>query len=426
VAFFPDGKTLAAGFVQPSLVDVGTGQVTTGHELHRGDILSLALSADGTILASAGMDRDIILWDVARSRELARFVHAAPVRGVAFSPDGRTLASASEDRTVKLWDVSRRPERDLLETTAAGPALCCGCLAFFPDSKTLLAGGTSVRLWDVTTGREKTTLQKEGGKVALSPGGGTVAFSNGSTAKLWNLASGQEGASLRGHTAAIGSLAFSPDGRTLATGANDGTVILWDVPTGRQTDRKRYGYVVSRIAFSPNGKALVVAGESALVQVWDTTSGAGPLALQVPEYWDWVVALTFSPDGRTLAVGNCKGMIKLYDTATWKLRISLRGHMDEVHALAFFPNGQTLVSGASDRTLKLWDVETGQERMTLIQPLGRQAFPRGDVRNRINGVAVSPDGNTLASASADGVVKLWRAATDTEATAYQHPEKPPR
>jgi WD40 repeat protein len=163
-----------------------------------------------------------------------------------------------------------------------------------------------------------------------------------------------------------------------------------------------------------------------MVQVWDTASGNVPLVLQERDYWDWVISLTFSPDGRTLAVGNCSGRIKLYDTATWALRTSLRGHMDELRGLVFFPDGKTLVSGGSDRTVKLWDVETGQERITLIQPVGRLAFPVGDIRNKLTAVAVSPDANTLASASVDGVVKLWRAATDREATAYQHPEKPPR
>ncbi len=170
VVFSAAGKTLAAGFVETNLVDVGTRQVTVGHRLHRGDILSIAHSPDGTILASAGMDRDVILWDIARSRELARYVHAAPVHGLAFSPDGRTLAAASEDRSVKLWDVSKAPERDMLEGTDGPSHFCRGCLAFLPDSKTLLAGGSSVKLWDASTGREKTTLQKEGGNVALSAG----------------------------------------------------------------------------------------------------------------------------------------------------------------------------------------------------------------------------------------------------------------
>jgi WD40 repeat protein len=424
--FSHDGKTLAAGFAETNLVDVGTGQVTIGHQLHRGDILAIALSPDGTILASAGMDRDIILWDVARSRELDRYVHPAPVYGIAFSPDGRTLASASEDRTVKLWNVSKPPDQDLLEAPTAGPALYCGCLTFLPDSKTLLAGGTSVKLWNVSTGREITTLQKEGGNVALSPDGKTIAYSHGGIANVWDLTSGQERATLNAHAADIGSLAFSPDGKTLATGADDGMVVVWDVSTGQRMDRKRYGYPVVSVAYSPNGKSLVVGGESAMVQVWDTASGNVPLVLQERDYWDWVISLTFSPDGRTLAVGNCSGRIKLYDTATWALRTSLRGHMDELRGLVFFPDGKTLVSGGSDRTVKLWDVETGQERITLIQPVGRLAFPVGDIRNKLTAVAVSPDANTLASASVDGVVKLWRAATDREATAYQHPEKPPR
>ncbi len=109
------------------------------------------------------------------------------------------------------------------------------------------------------------------------PDGKTLAYNNGSIAKLWDLASGQERASLRGHTADIGYLAFSPDGKTLATGALDGTVKLWDVTTGQQTARKPYGSTVACITFSPDGKALVVGGESALVQVWETASGNRPL-----------------------------------------------------------------------------------------------------------------------------------------------------
>jgi WD40 repeat protein len=205
-------------------------------------------------------------------------------------------------------------------------------------------------------------------RVVISPDGKTLASgSSDNTAKLWNVATGREQATLKGHTNSVESVAFSPDGKTLASGSTDRAVKLWDVATGQE-------------------QATLLGHTSAFIE------------------------MAFSPDGKTLATaGTSETTVKLWDVATGQERVSLQGHTGGVYSVAFSPDGETLASGSGDGTVKLWDVVTGQERATL------RAQPMYWVRS----VAFSPDGKTLASGNADlkvdrSEVMLWDLATGQE------------
>jgi WD40 repeat protein len=158
------------------------------------------------------------------------------VNCLAFSPDGKTLASGSSDATIKLWDVATGKEQATLKGHKAGVI----CVAFSPDGKTLASGSnrddTTIKLWDVATGKEQATLKghKTGSGVTFSPDGKRlVSWGGGArdtgTIKLWDVATGKEQATLWGHRSTVASVAFSPDGNTLASGDNDMTIMLWDV-----------------------------------------------------------------------------------------------------------------------------------------------------------------------------------------------------
>ncbi|MFG3347895.1 hypothetical protein ACGF1Z_22855 [Streptomyces sp. NPDC048018] len=333
----------------------------------------------------------------------------------AYRPDGRLLATAGEDGTIRLWNTTDPTRPRPVGKPLEGSALAT-YLAFAPDGRTLAIGGynTTAMLWDLADParpvRLAPSLDGQGSRVqtvAFSPDGRLLA-GNGPKGRilLWDLADRQRPTplprSLTGSTGFPLSLAFGPDGRTLTAAANDDTVRVWDLarPTSppsvlRPPNPARRHY---RTAYSPDGRTLVAAND-ARVWLWNLTDPARPALrrFSLPAVGD-VTALAFSRDGQTLAVADAGRTIRLWnvtDPDAPKGRPAAPNAVDEVRGLAFSPDGRALVGGTDRGAVKVWSL-----------PDRRLPVAAYDSRS----LAFTRDGRTLATGERDGRVRLWSLA----------------
>ncbi|MHC1764346.1 MAG: protein kinase [Verrucomicrobiia bacterium] len=243
--------------------------------------------------------------------------------------------------------------------------------------------------------------------VAFSPNGKRLAsaaawYGRSGELKIWDAATGQETIRLNGHTNGVNGVAFSPDGTRLASASYDATVKVWDTTSGQELlTLKGHSNGVSAVTFSLDGKRLASASEDQTVKVWDATSGQELLTLRGHE--EDVDCVAFSPDGKRLASAGPDQTVRVWDATTGQELLTLRGHTNWVASVAFSPDGQRLASAGWQQTVKVWDTTTGHETLIL-----------GGHNGCVYSVTFSPDGKHIASASSDQTVKVWDATSDQE------------
>jgi WD40 repeat protein len=448
-ALSPDGKTLAVAVP----LGVHVWAVATGKELFRfattpQSPVALAFSPDGRTLACGEWDR-IRLWEVGTGKERLHIGHGAAC--LAFSPDGRALAR-DEGPDIVLMDPACGAEIRRFRQILGQARISCFRLAFSPDGNHLLSAHDLDRLhlWRTATGKRVWTLRGWSG--AFSPDGKTLALAS-STLRLCDVATGKERAAPEAHRCAVVALGFSPDGKTLASGGYDGALGLWDVPRGKALRSLGTAHYVpvhpnaiptvltTSVAFSPDGRELASGGLDAVVRVWALKTG--DLVRELPgrnaafsadrktlitaddevRVWDAAsgkllrklrrednprlsTTLGFSPDGRALAAvefspKDGSSTVVVYDLDTGKARRRLEARDNCFQALAFSADGRTLAAGGDP--LLVWDLSTGR----LVRKIA-------DSGEDICSLAFSPDGKVVASGHQDESIRLWDVRTGKE------------
>jgi WD40 repeat protein len=425
VAYSPDGKWLAVGgsdnkirlfdpqsgkelrelaghqpstFVlpkRPSLADFGA---PTGKA---GWVTTIAFDPDSKILASGGWDDAIRLWDVATGRQIRSLsAHRHLVSAVVYSPDGNLLASRGGlDGVVRLWEPKTGKEIHVLGPFVGRSA----ALAISPNSKTIAVGDRKIiSLRDAKSGKETGQL-KQPWTLCLaysSDGKHLAAGGRDSTLRIWDVAKGAE---LR--RCAIPKkepptqLAFSPDGKELAAAVKENNALLFNVSTGKPAHVLKY-YWPDCVAYAPKNKRVAFAGAPSAVRIWDTGTGKElPKEQQGHQYA--VTHVAISRDGKTIASGGDN--LRLWD-ARGKITRTIDIPGRYVEALALSPDGEMLATGGRDKTVRLWDVKTGNQLQQYKHP------------GTLRAVAFSPDGKKLASGDLQLNIRLW----DVEAKKELH------
>ncbi|GAA6617952.1 CHAT domain-containing protein [Scytonema sp. NUACC26] len=403
VAFSPDGKTLASTSDDRTVklwrVSRKTAILLTTLKGHEAPVNAVAFSPDGNTIASASADKTVKLWKRDGTFLTTVTRHNDTVWDVAISPDGNTIASASADNTVKLSNK----EGKLLKTLEGHQASVSG-VAFSPDGKTLASASwdNTVKLWN-KEGTLLTTLNGHSDrvwKVTFSPDSKILASASGDeTIKFWKLDNALL-TTLQGHSAPVIGVAIGPDGKTVASASDDGTVKLWtqDRTLPLTLNHKPAVY---RVAFSPDSSTIASVGMDKTVKLWNK-NGTLLNTLKGHTAGNWGVV--FSPDGNTIASAGWDKTVKLWNKNGTELR-TLKGHQEPIWDVAISPDSNTIASASGDMTVKLWKRDG-----TLLDTLkGHKAG--------IWGVAFSPDGNIIASASEDKTIKLWKRDGESESRA---------
>uniref|UniRef100_UPI0026236F64 WD40 repeat domain-containing protein n=1 Tax=uncultured Gimesia sp. TaxID=1678688 RepID=UPI0026236F64 len=247
--------------------------------------------------------------------------------------------------------------------------------------------------------------------VAFSPDGRLIASgSHDNTVKVWDAESGAQLVQMNGHKEAVNSVAFSHDGRRIVTGSNDKSVRVWDAESGDQlVEMNGHTQYVTSVAFSPNGQRIISASRDMTARIWDSRNGEQLLQFEgVAEHvkagTSSVTSVTYSPDGHLIALGNGLdgkregSTVQIRDASSAQLIVELTGHSTVVTSVAFSPDGNRIASGSNDNTLRVWDTESGKQ----IKQFKPQSFCG------FSSVAFSPDGRHIVSGGLyDSVIRIW-------------------
>jgi WD40 repeat protein len=329
------------------------------------------------------------------------------------------LASCPEDLRGWEWNrLNHIQDESLMTLRAHQNGACCGALS--SDGRRIITGGedSTIKIWDVQSGAEIMTLRGHEDEdwnciqsVAFSPDDKKIVSGSGDeTIKLWDAQSGNVMATLRGHQDWVNSVAFSPDGKRIVSGSDDTNIKVWDSQTFVEvmTLRGHQGSIQS-VAFSPDGRRIVSIAIDDTIRVWDAKTGVELLTIPLLAKAKMNAhSVAFSPDSKRIVSGDSDGTMKVWDAETGKCLINMTGHNGGVWSVTFSGDGELIASGGEDNTVKVWDAETGEGIRTLH---GHDRF--------VYSVSFSPDSKHLMSASEDDTVKLWDVMAGHESRKVQ-------
>ncbi|MFN0069498.1 MAG: protein kinase domain-containing protein, partial [Limisphaerales bacterium] len=408
--FSHEGNLLATcdmlGFVQVWRHDADTGSWTRvwRHQAHTGSCDRVLWSPDGRTLATGGRDQIVRLWDWESRRERSVLRgHAGRITGLAFSADSRRLFSASQDKTIRIWDATG-PDRT--DSQLPGGAELGLNVAFSPDGRWLARPAPSTRVELVELATRQTGGLVEGRWPAFSPDGrrmATIVSSN--QAVLWSLDTREPLRSLTSVEPLQGPPVFSPDGTRLAAPAATGQIMLWRVDTGaaEATLATRAG-LVAGLWFSADGNDLTVVPQSTgAIESFDLRSGLPRQSLATGD--GVVLCAARAKDGGAFALGETGPGVRVWRRETGDTRL-LNANAGSMVSVAWSPDGQTLAGGTFEGLVKLWNRRTLREVGTL-RAHGSMVIALG----------FSPDGRHLVSAGLDGTTRIWTAPAFVETDA---------
>jgi WD40 repeat protein/serine/threonine protein kinase len=427
---------------------------------HTDGIRTVAFSPDGRLFATAGRDRNIILWDANTFQPIGEPLlgHTDWINTLVFTPDSLTLISAGSTGNIWRWDIRTG---QAIGTPLSGAENGVYSLATSPDGQMVAAGdgAGSIAVWDLSSGTRVSDSKNAHSDViytlAYTPDGQYLASGGGdSLIRLWDAKTMEPvGEPLAGHESLVLTLAFTVDGMTLASAGVDQSIILWDIPSGTLLDQFSSGHTerIRSLAFSPDGRLMATGSADETVRLWTTetfetigeplqgheeavwsvafsrdsrrlVSGSGdedtpqhslivwnlesPPALMKQAFRrnSDVLAASINPDGSQFAIAggieSGDSSIQIIDAAMGELTVSLVGHERYVTGLAYTSDGNSLISASVDGTVRVWDIREGQMRRTLI-------LPTGTTELIFAALAVSPDGSTIAAGGDNQQIALW-------------------
>ncbi len=378
-AFTPDSKTIVASAGQTvRFWSIATGKEQAVNTGHRGAVTAVVFTPDGKTLISRGADNTIRRWNASTGDEVGSFPETKGAVNVAFAPDGTILALTKTDGTIRVLAAADGKELHSFKGHANGAA----SLAFAPNSKMLASCGNAdgtIRLFDLDQGKEMRNITMPGATVAGNPG--VVVFGGGNGGGIVRQ-----------------GIAFSPDGQTIAVSINagpalarrgggppgDSTLRLWDVGTGKEVRKITLatGRAVNQLAFSPNGRLLATDNADQTVSLWEIASGreravlGAPAADQTtpPAMEGAAISLAFSPDGNLLAARGANHSVRLWEVIHATELDPLKGHEGPVQTLVFAKSGKALATGSADTTILVWNLDRPQRHPSAPAALQPKEF----------------------------------------------------
>jgi WD40 repeat protein len=416
--FSPDGSLVAGAGADHA---VHIWNTATGFPVntlqHDAAVLSLAFSANGRLIATGGADGKARVWSVAEGLPAPPFTHEAGIRGddvlaVSFSPDSKRLLTVGGDRFARIFTVGG-PDSPL----RLNNVVLVNSARFSHDGKLVATGGSDliVRTWNPATGQKVDEFPTTGQTtdLAFSPDDRFLAAAGSidTTARIWNVPTGDLVGIVSSHRSGVQSVTFSPDGRTVLTTGRDGKVFLSKSEGGfLQAALLGQRAAVPNASFSPDGRRVITAGEDGSARIWDANldaSGPGPpgTARNLGSHGLAVTAVDYSPNGKLVLSAGVDGTARLWRPDGTVLKLE---HTGPVTCASFSKNGELVITGSEDGTARVWRTASG-----MVVAVLRHGAP-------VNAARLAPDDKTAVTAGSDGSARLWDVRTEKVLYTLRH------